>query len=92
MGTTGNTAPITTEEHTMNRVIVYSKPDCVQCNATYRALTKKGVEYDVVDVTDDEGALAHIIALGYQQVPVVETPTDHWSGYQPERLWALANA
>lgn len=68
------------------RVTVYSKPSCVQCNATYRALNKKGVEYDVVDVSEDEKALAHILALGYQQVPVVETPTEHWSGYRPDNI------
>ena len=25
-------------------ITVYTKPACVQCNATYRALTKKGIE------------------------------------------------
>ena len=71
-------------------VTVYSKPACVQCNATYRDLTKKGIAYDVVDVTEDEAALAHVLALGYQQVPVVETPTDHWSGFRPDKIKELA--
>ncbi|MEX5295760.1 glutaredoxin-like protein NrdH [Kocuria sp. CPCC 205268] len=71
-------------------VTVYSKPSCVQCNATYRALTKKGIEYNVVDVTEDEAALAHVLALGYQQVPVVETATEHWSGYRPDKITSLA--
>lgn len=67
--------------------IVYSKPSCVQCNATCRALTKEGIEYRVVDVTKDEAALAHVLALGYQQVPVVETPTgEHWSGFRPDLI------
>ena len=38
-------------------IIVYSKPNCVQCNATYRALDKRGISYDVVDVTEDAAAL-----------------------------------
>lgn len=71
------------------RVTVYSKPACVQCNATYRALTSKGVEYDVVDVSEDEAALAHVLSLGYQQVPVVETETEHWSGYRPDNITRL---
>ena len=24
-------------------IIIYSKPDCVQCNATYRAFDKQGL-------------------------------------------------
>ena len=32
-------------------VTVYTKPACVQCNATYKALDKQGIEYEVVDIT-----------------------------------------
>lgn len=70
-----------------NPTTVYSKPSCVQCNATYRALTKAGVEYRVVDVSEDTEAFAYVLALGYQQVPVVETPTgEHWSGFRPDLI------
>ena len=33
-------------------VTVYTKPACVQCNATYKALDKQGVAYDVIDITE----------------------------------------
>lgn len=72
-------------------VIVYSKPSCVQCNATYRAMNKKGVPYTVVDVTQDQAAYQHIVDLGYQQVPVVETEHEHWSGYRPDKITTLAS-
>lgn len=71
-------------------VTVYSKPSCVQCNATYRALAKKGIDYSVVDVTEDQAAYEHVVSLGYQQVPVVETGEDHWSGYRPDMISQLA--
>ena len=32
-------------------VTVYSKPACVQCNATYKALDKQGIAYETVDIT-----------------------------------------
>ena len=32
-------------------VIVYSKPACVQCAATTRALDAKGIGYELVDLT-----------------------------------------
>ena len=38
-------------------VTVYTKPACVQCNATYRALDKKGIAYEVVDMSQDPAAL-----------------------------------
>lgn len=71
-------------------VTVYSKPSCVQCNATYRALTKNGIDYDVVDVTEDQAAYDHVVSLGYQQVPVVETADEHWSGFRPDMISRLA--
>lgn len=38
------------------RVTVYSKPSCVQCNATYRALDKAGITYSIVDISANEGS------------------------------------
>ncbi|MBU3687408.1 MAG: NrdH-redoxin, partial [Mycobacterium sp.] len=29
-------------------ITVYTKPACVQCNATYKALDKQGLPYEVV--------------------------------------------
>ena len=71
-------------------VTVYTKPACVQCNATYRALDKKGITYQSVDISTDPAALAHVLRLGYQQAPVVITDADHWSGFRPDKIAALA--
>ncbi|MEC8915996.1 MAG: glutaredoxin domain-containing protein, partial [Pseudomonadota bacterium] len=38
-------------------ITIYSKPACVQCNATYRALDKQGIDYTVVDLTQDADAM-----------------------------------
>lgn len=71
-------------------ITVYSKPSCVQCDATYRALKKQGLDYEVVDITTDPEALASVKALGYQQAPVVFADGDHWSGFRPDKVKALA--
>ncbi|WP_075893037.1 MULTISPECIES: glutaredoxin-like protein NrdH [Actinomyces] len=73
-------------------ITVYSKPMCVQCDATYRALDKQGLDYRSVDVTQDVEALEYIKGLGYQQAPVVIAGEDHWSGYRPDRIKAAAAA
>lgn len=71
-------------------VTVYSKPACVQCDATYRALDRKGVEYTVVDITQDAEALQMVRDLGYLQAPVVVAGDTHWSGFRPDQISAVA--
>lgn len=73
-------------------VTVYTKPACVQCNATYRALDKKGIAYQSVDLSQDPDALERVRALGYMQAPVVVTDEDHWSGFRPDKIAAIADA
>ena len=72
-------------------ITVYTKPACVQCNATYKALDKQGISYDVVDISLDIEARDYVMALGYLQAPVVVAGQDHWSGFRPDRIKALAN-
>jgi len=71
-------------------ITVFSKPACVQCDATYRALNKHGLEYTIVDISADAEALETVKSLGYQQAPVVFADGDHWSGFRPDKIKALA--
>lgn len=66
--------------------IVYTKPGCVQCHATFRALDKAALDYRTIDISQDAAALDHVRNLGYMQAPVVETETDHWSGFRPDKI------
>jgi glutaredoxin-like protein NrdH len=71
-------------------ITVYTKPGCVQCNATYRALDKKGIPYRSLDISQDPEALEALKARGVQQAPAVETPTDFWTGFRPDKIDELA--
>ncbi|WP_018179045.1 redoxin NrdH [Jongsikchunia kroppenstedtii] len=71
-------------------ITVYTKPACVQCNATYKALDKHGLQYEVVDISQDSDARDYVMALGYLQAPVVVVGDDHWSGFRPDRIKSLA--
>ena len=71
-------------------VTVYTKPGCVQCNATYRALDKKGIAYNSVDISEDAEALERLKDLGYQQAPVVDSPVGDWTGFNPGKIEELA--
>jgi glutaredoxin-like protein NrdH len=70
-------------------VTVYTKPACVQCTATYRALDKEGIEYASVDISEDPAARDFVMALGYLQAPVVVAGDEHWSGFRPDRIKSI---
>lgn len=73
-------------------ITVYTKPACVQCSFTTKALDKAGLDYTVVDISVDEEARDYVMALGYLQAPVVEAGGEHWSGFRPERIREMATA
>lgn len=72
-------------------VAVYSRPDCVQCKATYRALDKHGITYTVIDTSQDADAAEYARSLGFMQAPViVPSEGEPWAGFRPDRIAALA--
>ncbi|AAL54174.1 glutaredoxin [Brucella melitensis bv. 1 str. 16M] len=74
---------------TMN-VTVYSKPACVQCTATTRALDRQGIDYKVIDISADANAFDLVQGMGYRQVPVVVAGENHWAGFRPDMISSLA--
>jgi glutaredoxin-like protein NrdH len=70
-------------------ITLYTKPNCVQCDATKRALDKAGLAYSVVDLTQDADALEKVQQWGYRSAPVVVAGDDHWSGFRPDKIAGL---
>jgi len=82
---------MSSKDNQPSAVTVYSKPNCVQCDATYKALDKNGINYSTVDISSDTEARDYVMGLGYLQAPVVVAGQDtHWSGYRPDRIKALS--
>lgn len=71
-------------------VTVYTKNNCVQCDMTKRLMDKTGIEYDTVNISENEDALNKLIELGYKAAPVVITDNDSWAGFQPDKITELA--
>lgn len=87
-------------------ITLYTKPNCVQCTATKRALDKRGLEYTSVDVSVDGEALDLITKdWGFQQAPVVAIEglvldnqqrgdngvyVSRWSGFRPDLIEQLS--
>jgi len=71
-------------------ITVYTKPSCVQCTATFRAMDKLGLDYQVVDLAEDEQALLDLMARGHRSAPVVEADGQWWAGFRPDLIRGLA--
>jgi glutaredoxin-like protein NrdH len=71
-------------------IVVYSTPHCQRCRATMRKLDQLHIPYQVVDVADNPQARDRLASLGFREAPVVDTGTEVFNGYRPDRLEALA--
>ena len=71
-------------------ITVYSKPACVQCTATTRALEARGLAYQIIDLTEDDAAMELVTSMGYRQAPVVVAGEAHWAGFRPDMIGTLA--
>lgn len=70
-------------------ITLYSKPACVQCTATKKALDKADIDYDTIDISQDNEDRDLVLELGYTSVPVVVSGDKHWSGFRPDLLSQL---
>lgn len=73
--------------------IVYSKPSCVQCDATKRDIKKRGGTLDEIDLTQDREALEEFKSQGIAQAPIVIGPDGtQWHGYRRDLIeWSITN-
>lgn len=68
-------------------VIVWSKPNCVQCGAVKRALDKRSIAYDERDLTADLGALEAFKGLGFLGAPIVTVDgAAEFAGFNPGEI------
>ena len=79
----------------MEKVTVYSKEDCGQCDMTKKVMDAEDVLFNEKYVDTDEEALNEVVALGYLAAPVVlvegaENTPEHWSGFRPDLIKKLS--
>lgn len=76
-------------------ITVYTKPRCVQCNATYMALGTAGVSKESInsiDLSVNPDKLEDLKALGFMSAPVVTIHddggalVDSWAGFRPDKI------
>lgn len=70
-------------------VTVYTTPNCVQCNATKKHLERRGIGFEVVDLSEHPDKLNEFVSMGLSTAPIVDTGTRMWSGYRPADIDAI---
>lgn len=73
-------------------LIVYSKPNCIQCEMTKMWLNQNKIQFESVDVSEHPEKLEEIKLNGFQQLPVVTLDKyfeNAWSGFNVDRLEEL---
>lgn len=74
-------------------VTVYTKPACVQCRATYKALDDQGVPYRTVNLPEFPELAEAFREAGHMQAPVVVVErhgdTETWAGFRPDLIAGL---
>lgn len=74
----------------MNKIHLYSKPNCPQCDMTKFLLKNENIEFHEKNIMEDESHLTYLKNLGYMSVPVVMVEgIEPIVGFQPERLKEL---
>ena len=73
-------------------LIVYSKPNCIQCEMTKIWLDQNKIQFESVDVSEHPEKLEEIKLNGFQQLPVVTLDknfNNSWAGFNVDRLLEL---
>lgn len=79
----------------MGPVTMLTKPRCVQCRMTARALDSHGIEYKTIDITESEAALEWALENDFRAALVVIVSVfttegfDAWTGFRPDRIASL---
>lgn len=83
----------------MTPITMYTKPHCVQCDASERRLRKLGATEEngrviKIDISrpENDHHLSQLVSEGFQQAPIVEFNGEKITGFRPDHLAAFATA
>lgn len=74
-------------------ITIYTKQNCQACEATKKAMDRAGLDYEVIDVTDNTARQQTLRETGFRQMPVVEVTDGEdyrsWEGFRPDLIKQL---
>ena len=75
------------------QITVFTKRNCPACEATKRAMDRAGLDYEVVDVSDNLSLQQTLRECGFRRMPAVEVfdGEEHrfWEGFRPDLIKQL---
>lgn len=69
-----------------NKIIIFSKNNCMQCKMTKKLLDKEGADYQEINIDERPDMIDYVKDLGFSAVPVVKAGDIIFSGFQPAKL------
>ncbi|ALT81151.1 MULTISPECIES: glutaredoxin-like protein NrdH [Streptococcus] len=69
-----------------NKIIIFSKNNCMQCKMTKKLLDKEGADYQEINIDERPDMIDYVKDLGFSAAPVVKAGDIIFSGFQPAKL------
>lgn len=76
----------------MAGITIYHKDGCIQCKMTMNLLKDADVAYTEINISRHPEYLDQLRERGFRSMPVVETDTDVWFGFRPDKVNAFIAA
>lgn len=75
----------------MEKVVVYTKNGCPQCDMTKRVLEGEGIPFTAINVEENAEAKQYVVeVLGLTSMPVVVVEgQEPFTGFRPDKLQEL---
>ncbi len=71
----------------MKKVVIYTAPICVYCEAAKRFFEKNNVPFEEKDISKDESAREELESISHQlSVPVIEVGDDVFMGFDRKAI------
>lgn len=67
-------------------ITIYTRNNCIQCQATKRAMESRGFEFDMVNLDQHPEMADTLRDQGFRQLPVVVAGETRWSGFRPDMI------
>jgi glutaredoxin-like protein NrdH len=71
------------------QITIYTQPTCQVCHRLKKFLAQKEIEYAEKDVTTDDKAFAHLLALGFSTTPIIFIGDQVITGFDETTLQQL---
>lgn len=74
-------------------ITIYTKRNCPACEATKKAIDRAGLDYKVIDVSNNPTLQQALRESGFRTMPVVEIFDGknhrYWEGFRPDLIKQL---